>query len=200
MVNLLEHNLPVVRSDGTMTNENVQIGGLNNTAKNPTFIFNSSGAFSVTASSIILNGPISGNTTQVTNYTSGPQTLTPSQGGSLIGFNAAAGFTINLPAPAVGLGFEFYVLTSVTSSNLKVLTDAASTFIIGGVAMGEAAGTTTLEAIANGTTIRSITMNGTTTGGLIGTAFNLTCVTSTQWLIEGIVAGSGTLATPFATS
>lgn len=127
-------------------------------------------------------------------------TLVASQSGAIVLWNAAAGFTITLPAPIVGLTFSFGVQVSVTSSNHKVISDATTTFILGGLAMGEAAGTTTLEALFNGTSHRAVTMNGSTTGGLIGTFFNLTCISSTLWLLEGIVAGSSTLSTPAATS
>jgi hypothetical protein len=53
---------------------------------------------------------------------------------------------------------------------------------------------------ADGTTIRSISMNGTTTGGLLGTWFRFTALSTTQWMVTGIDQGSGTVATPFATS
>jgi hypothetical protein len=42
--------------------------------------------------------------------------------------------------------------------------------------------------------------NGTTTGGLLGTWFRFTALSTTQWLVTGIDQGSGTVATPFATS
>lgn len=126
--------------------------------------------------------------------------LTASQSGSMVLWDAAAGFTITLPAPTIGLQYSFAVATSVTSSNHKLITNTGTVFLYGGVAMGEATGSTTLEALFNGSSHVSILMNGTTTGGLIGTAFNVTCTSATEWLIEGIVAGSGTLATPASTS
>lgn len=128
-------------------------------------------------------------------------TLTAAQSGSLVLLDRAAGTTVTLPAPQIGLSFSFCVTTSVTSNNHKVITDAGTTLILGGVVLTEAADTNSgLAALFNGTTHISILMNGTTTGGLIGTFFNLTCVTATQWAIEGIVAGSGTLASCASTS
>lgn len=127
--------------------------------------------------------------------------LTPAQSGSLVLWDAAAGFTITLPPPSIGLNFSFAVATTVTSSNHKLITDAGTTLIYGGVVLTEAADTNAgLGALFNGTTHRAITMNGTTTGGIIGTSFNLVCTSATEWMIEGIVAGSGTLATPATTS
>ena len=53
---------------------------------------------------------------------------------------------------------------------------------------------------ANGTTIRALSSNGTTTGGLIGDDYTVTAISATVWFISGVTVGSGTLATPFATS
>jgi len=53
---------------------------------------------------------------------------------------------------------------------------------------------------ANGTTIRAVSAAGTTTGGLIGERYRVTCINATQWFIEGIAVGSGTIVTSFATS
>lgn len=126
-------------------------------------------------------------------------TLTAKQSGSTVLFDRAAGIVYTLPAPVVGLNYTFVVTTSITSNNAKIITDAATTFLMGAVWNAVAAGTGT-EFIADGTTIRTVTQNGTTTGGLIGTMFNVYCVTATQWAVEGTVLGSGTIATPFLTS
>lgn len=126
--------------------------------------------------------------------------LTAAQSGSIVQWNAAAGFTITLPAPVVGLTYSMSVGVSVTSSNHKIITNAASVFLLGGLQLGSVAGTNAITVPADGSTIRAVTMNGSTTGGLIGTNFNLTCISLTQWIVEGTVAGSGTVATPFATS
>ena len=142
---------------------------------------------------------VSGMLNAVATYTT-TQTLAATQSGAMVLWNAAAGFTITLPAPVIGTQFMLAVLTSVTSSNHKVITDASTTYLVGGVSIGEVAATTAPMFAANGTSIRSVTMNGTTTGGLIGTYMEVTCINSTQWLIQGQILGSGTLATPFATS
>lgn len=127
--------------------------------------------------------------------------LTAAQTGSLVLWNAAAGFTITLPAPAVGLNFQFGVLTSVTSSNHKLITDAGTTFLVGGLVMTEASDTNAgLGAAFNGTSHIAVLMNGTTTAGLIGTFFNTYCINATQWMIEGIAYGSGTLSTTIAST
>lgn len=147
------------------------------------------------------SGAITGQVQNIIDSTAATLTLTAAQSGSVVLMDRAAGTTITLPAPVVGLNFTFIVNTSVTSNNHKVITDAGTTLILGGVAMVEAADTNSgLGALFNGTTHISILMNGTTTGGLIGTQFTLDCITATQWAISGVVAGSGTLATCASTS
>jgi hypothetical protein len=153
---------------------------------------------------LTFNGAITfkgGSITPVIDSSAATLALKAAQSGQTVLLDRAAGTIVTLPAPVVGLSFSFLVTTSVTSNNHKVITDVGTTFILGGVTMTEAADTNAgLGALFNGTTHISILMNGTTTGGLIGTAFNMTCVTATQWAIEGIVAGSGTLATCASTS
>lgn len=132
-------------------------------------------------------------------------TLTKEDSGALILWDAAAGFTITLPAPIVGLHFRLKVLTTVTSSNHKLITNAGTVFLKGSVL--QAVEDTTPGAnpgpkdfLFNGTTHVACTMNGTTTGGLFGTVLDVDCVSSTVWLINGYVKASGIIATPAATS
>lgn len=129
------------------------------------------------------------------------RTLLAEESGSLIIADRAAGITLTLPAPEKGLSFDLVVKTSITSNSLKVITDAGTTLLIGQVSSNDTdtSGAAVYFA-ANGSTHIAITQNGTTTGGLIGTRLKFTCVSTTQWLVEGIVNGSGTVATPFATS
>lgn len=128
-------------------------------------------------------------------------TLTAAQSGTVQLFDRAAGTVYTLPAPFPGLYYDFLVNTTVTSNAHKVISDGASTFLIGSLVNID---TDTSNAVAawtaDGSTIRSISMNGTTTGGLKGTWFRFTAVSSTIWMVTGIDQGSGTVATPFATS
>jgi hypothetical protein len=96
----------------------------------------------------------------------------------------------------LGIVYTFFLPTAATA--VKVIT-AASNFLLGGVSMSTADAAAS-NFVANGTTIRSINLNGTTTGGIAGSFFTVTAVTATQWLIQGELIGSGSLATPFATS
>jgi len=121
-------------------------------------------------------------------------TLTEDDNGKTIIFGRTAGTIVTLPAARVGLRFKFVVGVSNTSGANKVIAAAATSLFTGGILMN---GATDLGFIPGGTDY-AISMNGTTTGGLVGTQFELVCVSATQWVITGVVAGSGTLATPFA--
>lgn len=129
-------------------------------------------------------------------------TLTAIQSGALVHINKTDGVTITLPAPSIGLWYDFYVTASTASGNTKIITDAASTFLVGTVLMFDSDTLTDplSVATANGSTHVACTMSGTTTGGLLGTQLRVTCVSATLWAIEGIIHHSGNVATPFATS
>lgn len=129
-------------------------------------------------------------------------TLTAVDSGALIRFDKLDGAIITLPAPAIGLTFQFVATVSVTSNSFKVITNTGTVFILGTVMMFDTDTLTDNPApqSANGTTHVAVTMNGTTTGGLLGTSFTVTCVTATLWVVEGRIHHSGAVATPFATS
>lgn len=130
------------------------------------------------------------------------RTLNKTESGSLCYFDRAAGIVYTLPTAAdPGTFFDFVITTTITSNAAKVITGAGSELLIGGYTNVD---TDTSNAVAvftgNGSTHVAVTMNGTTTGGILGTKLRFTCLSSTRWMVEGIVQGSGTVATAFATS
>lgn len=142
--------------------------------------------------------------TQKANLISGQgatRTLNANESGSLCLFDRAAGIVYTLPTATPGAYFDFAVVTSVTSNAAKVITAAGTELLIGGYTNVD---TDTSNAVAvfdgNGSTHVAVSMNGTTTGGLQGTKLRFTCLSSTRWLVEGIVRGSGAVGTAFATS
>lgn len=128
-------------------------------------------------------------------------TLSADDTGSTILFDRAAGIVFTLPKAVPGLVYDFVVTTSVTSNAAKVITGAGTELLIGGYTNVD---TDTSNAVAafdgNGSTHVSVSMNGTTTGGLLGTKLRFTCLSTTKWMVDGIVRGSGVVATAFATS
>ena len=118
--------------------------------------------------------------------------------GTVINLSAAAGLTITLPASAgTGDMYRFFVLTTVTSNN-DIIKVANSTDVIQGtVDIGAAGG---FAGVTAGTTTTSdtITMNGTTTGGIIGSYIELTDASTGFWQLSGGLIASGTVASPFS--
>lgn len=138
---------------------------------------------------------------EVINNVGATRTLLPAESNALCLFDRAAGVVYTLPAPVVGRTFEFSCTVAVTSNSYKVITNSASVFLIGSITAGSLTVADSGDVFqANGTTHVAITMGGSTTGGLVGGSFKVTCISATQWLIEGSTVGSGTLADPFATS
>lgn len=129
-------------------------------------------------------------------------TLTTDQSGATILLDRAAGITFTLPAPEPGLTYEFIASVSVTSNAYKFSTATQGTdFIVGDYLSID---TDTASAVVgfpcNGSTHDNFSMNGTTTGGLIGTRLKLTAISSTLWSISGFNEGSGVVATACSTT
>lgn len=129
------------------------------------------------------------------------RSLNANESGSVCLFDRAAGIVYTLPVAKVGTYFDFAITTTITSNAAKVITGAGTEFLIGGYVNVD---TDTSNAVAvftgNGSTHVAVSMNGTTTGGVLGTMLRFTCLSSTRWMVEGHVLGSGVVATSFATS
>ena len=128
------------------------------------------------------------------------RTLLAGESGVMALFDTATGVVFTLPPPIVGRTFEFFASVTVTSNSYKIITDAATTFLLGEVLTYTTATASPAGFAFNGTTHVACTMNGTTTGGIIGTWIKVKAISTTQWAINGLIVGSGTIATPAATS
>ena len=113
---------------------------------------------------------------------------------------AAAAITVTLPACSaanIGLKYKFVTTTAATAQIINTTgTDVFLGSIFSHLAIINATNDT-----ANGasTANKTITMNGTTTGGLPGSVIEVVCISATQWLVTGRVIGaSGTQATLFS--
>ena len=128
------------------------------------------------------------------------RTLTAKESGALCLHDLAAGVVYTLPTPSIGMTFEFLCSTTITSNSAKVLTNLATEFLLGSIGVFNSGAATAQGFLANGTTIRSVNGNGTTTGGVAGDTYRVTALSSTQWAVSGRMTNTGTAATPFATS
>jgi len=148
-------------------------------------------------------GPVAalGQYRQVIDGVGATRTLAPEESGALCLFDRAAGVVYTLPAPQVGMTFDFTCSVAVTSNAYKVITNAATVFLLGSVMSGNLTVAASGDVFqANGTTHVAISMNGTDTGGLIGGRIRFVAISATQWVVFGDIVGSGTNADPFATS
>jgi hypothetical protein len=131
-------------------------------------------------------------------------TLTAAQSGSTVLFDRASGIVYTLPAPAVGLYYDFFVTVTVTSNSYKVITDAGTTLLIGTLVNVDTDSSNAVAAwTGNGSSHIAVTQaaaSSNATGGVQGTWVRFTCVSSTLWSVQGHIQGAGTVATPFATS
>lgn len=128
------------------------------------------------------------------------KTLVAADSGSLVLLDQAAGSTITLPTPVAGMVFDFAVSVSVTSNSHVITTaDTATEFLSGGLQMMIDTTAVSEGQFLDGTTHITLTHNGSTTGGLIGTHYRFTALSATVWDVTGLCAGSGTLATPATT-
>lgn len=153
-------------------------------------VLNATGGFEVNGVTLQFPGA-----TQLVSVTAATVTLTAADhGGKLVALNRAAGVTVTLPA-ATGSGetFRIYVGTAVTSNADIIQVANASDTMVGHVLSTLAAGGTTFGETAGGTD-DTITMNGTTTGGLVGSYVEITDWAANTWQVLGRLAGSGTLA------
>jgi hypothetical protein len=124
-----------------------------------------------------------------------------SESGSTFTFDTAAGQSFTLPVGVVGMKYRFVTTVDLTSNAYAVLanTDTAGDFFVGAV-VGAIEGAATDEThFANGSTHLGISMNKTTTGGLIGGWLEIECIAANLWYIKGIQSCTATPATPFTT-
>lgn len=124
--------------------------------------------------------------------------ISAQESGTTFLLNKADGIVFTLPAAAVGLSYKFVVGTAVTS-NAYSIDCATGDFFLGLLNLGAEDGAADAFG-GDGAADLSIDMNGSTTGGLVGTEIEVIAVSGTQWHVRGSLLGSGTVATPFATS
>jgi len=148
-------------------------------------------------------------------------TLTPeAHGGRIIavGGSLAAALTLTLPAINVstnpvtsgpgqdpntinneGVVYTIWVPTTISTSSLKIGTDGTDKFVGSLISVD----TDTSGAVVGFTAASTndfINLNGTTTGGVAGTWIQIVAIAANKYMVNGMLNGTGTVATPFADS
>ena len=96
----------------------------------------------------------------------------------------------------VGASFYFYVALAAT--DMDILTDGTDKFV-GAINIGVTNGD--YKTFIPGGSDDVITMNGGTTGGIVGSVVQFTALADDEYLVHNSnVLGSSTIATPFATA
>lgn len=138
----------------------------------------------------------SGLSVSPTEITAATATLTEREhSGKNISLNLAATQTITLPA-ATGSGASFPFYSAITATGDKIIQVASASDIMQGNLLVD--GTTTSTVFPTAADSDTITMNGTTKGGIVGSQFEVQDVAAGVWRVTGILNGSGAEATPFS--
>lgn len=115
--------------------------------------------------------------------------------GRLVTLNRAAGIAVTLPAAAgTGARFRFLVATTISSNSTTIKVANASDTMVGHVSTSTTTAGAGLHEAAGGTD-DTISMNGTTTGGIVGSYVEVEDYATNLWRVNGHLVGSGTLAT-----
>lgn len=137
------------------------------------------------------------------NYTASA-TLTAFEAGAPVTVNAAAGLTLTLPA-ATGTGRVYNIIigTTITSNSVIIKVASATDWMAGQIFVSsdnaaDAAISFETATGAIGSRSDTITLNGSTTGGLAGDRFTLIDVGSGQWELTGWMSATGTEVSPLS--
>jgi hypothetical protein len=116
--------------------------------------------------------------------------------GNTVNINALAGLTVTLPA-STGKGdkYKIFVPTTVTSNSYIVQVANATDIMQGAVGLTTDIAGSVMPCAA---TTDTITMNGSTTGGVKGSYVELEDVSVGIWKLSGNLICTGTEATPFS--
>ena len=123
---------------------------------------------------------------------------TAAQSGTIFTFDGTA-CTVTLPTCAAGL--EYFFVVDTTQTGDAVVTTQSADKINGAVTKTTAAynetnlSDTTSAIDAFAATTNTLTMNGTTTGGVIGTYLHVIGLKANAWHVSGVMIASGSLAT-----
>jgi hypothetical protein len=115
--------------------------------------------------------------------------------GQTINLSRAAGSVVTLPAATGSNATYRFVITTAVTSNSYIIKVANATDTFNG---SSSVGGTTGSVFSTLPASDTLTMNGSTTGGLVGSYVQVTDIAAGEFLISAALVGSGTPATPFS--
>lgn len=141
-----------------------------------------------------LAGFITGTDAVAASVTSATLAVTSDYNGQVIPLNRAGGMTVTLPAATGSQAVYRFVVGTTFTSNGVIQVANATDVMAGSAAVGGTTGSVFSTLPASDT----ITMNGSTTGGLAGSYIELIDIAAGDWIVRAALVGSGTPATPFS--
>jgi len=98
-----------------------------------------------------------------------------------------------------GVVYTIWVPTTIATSSLKIGTDGTDKFMARFFGV-DTDSSNALAAYTAGASDDFINFNGGTTGGVAGTWVQIVAIDALKYMVQGVALGTGTVATPFATS
>lgn len=143
------------------------------------------------------NGFITGSGSLVSVTADATMTSASNAGRTMV-LDVASGATVTLPA-ASGTGniYKFFVKTTVTSNSYKIQV-ANGNDTMAGVAIVANDSDNSASIFETAATSDTITLNGTTTGGILGGTVEIQDVASNVFSVVARGAATGSEATPFS--
>lgn len=122
--------------------------------------------------------------------------------GKIITLDRVGGTVITMPeATGSGMVIEFLVITTMTTDTTIVLPDTVNTDLQGFAVISDDADNTTESQFTPAATHDLVTLNGGTTGGLLGTRIKYIDIATDLWHVEIYDrTGAATQATPFSST
>ena len=127
-------------------------------------------------------------------------TITAEQHDGQVLLMGASGAALSFTLPAAnGTGARFRFVVSVVNTSNYVIQVANATDVMSGSIWSTQDGGDTVVGWETASTSDTVTLNGTTTGGVnIGDYVELQDIKSGFWSVTGLMVSSGTEATPFS--
>lgn len=139
-------------------------------------------------------GFITGTGAVSASVTAATLTVDSTYNGQVIPLNRAGGMTVTLPAATGSQAVYTFVVGTTFTSN-GIIKVANATDVMNGIA---SVGGGTASVFGTLPASDTLTMNGSTTGGLAGSYVELKDVAAGDWIVTAYLVGSGTPATPFS--
>jgi hypothetical protein len=95
----------------------------------------------------------------------------------------------------VGTSYTFVVETAATA--VAIQTNGTDKFV-GSLMMVDTDSSGAVTAFAPASSNDVINLNGTTTGGIVGSTITVTVLSANKYMVTGVVLASGSVVTPFA--